>query len=128
MFCQTNHVFRPCIHHGRKGCALIVLIVATYCRKDLARFSSGVMWVLLCDVLALHITALMRWVSGAVCILVHDCSALFLRWRCIGGRDVSNCSADITDYSCTEYSQYGFHCNPFHSISLSMVVLHPASC
>src|SRR5579859_7976266 len=91
----STSIVKGGVHHGGRGCALIVSIVATYCGKDLARFSSGVMWVLLCDVLALRITALMGCVSGAVRILVHDCSTLFLRRRCVGGRDVSICSADV---------------------------------
>ena len=90
----STSIVKGGVHHGGKGCALIVLIVATYCGKDLARFSSGVMWVLRCDVLALRIAALMGCVSGAVRILVHDCSTLFLRRRCIGGKDVSICSAE----------------------------------
>ena|SRR5579859_6962636 len=81
------------IHHGGKRCGLIVSIVVACCGKDLARFLSGVMWLLLCD--ALCIPALIGCISGAVRILVHDCSTLFLRWRCVGGRDVSICSADI---------------------------------
>src|SRR5579859_1910753 len=83
------------IHHGGNECGLIVSIVIACCGKNLARFSSGVMWFLLCNVLALRIAALMGCVSGAVRILVHDCSTLFLRRRCVGGRDVSICSADV---------------------------------
>jgi len=83
------------IHHGGQGCGLIVLIVIACCGKDLARFPGGVMWFLLCDVFALRIAALMCCVSDSVHILVHDCSTLFLRRRCVGGRDVSICSADV---------------------------------
>src|SRR5579859_7246089 len=91
----STSIVKDGVHHGGKGCGLIVLIVVAYCGKDLARFSSGVMWVLLCDVLALRIAALMGCVSGAVCILVHDCNILFLRQRCVGGRDVLICSAEV---------------------------------
>src|SRR5579859_758519 len=83
------------IHHGGNECGLIVSIVIACCGKNLARFSSGVMWFLLCDVLALRIAALMGCVSGAVRILVHDWSTLFLRRRCAGGRDVSICNAEV---------------------------------
>src|SRR5579859_1906210 len=91
----STSIVKGGVHHGGKGCGLIVSIVAAYCGKDLARFSSGVMWVLLCDVFVLRIAPLMGCVSGAVRILVHDCSTLCLRWRCVGGRDVSTCSADV---------------------------------
>jgi len=48
------------IHHGGKGYGLIVLIVMACCGKDLARFLSDVTWLLLCDVLALRIAALIQ--------------------------------------------------------------------
>src|SRR5579859_1521813 len=83
------------VHHGGKGCGLIVSIVDAYCGKDLARFSRGVVWLLLRDAIALRMAALMGCVSGAVRILVHDCSTLFLRRRCMGGKDVSICNAEV---------------------------------
>ena len=37
----------------------------------------------------------MGCVSGAVCILVHDCNTRFLRRRWVGSRDVSICKAEV---------------------------------
>jgi hypothetical protein len=59
-------------------------MVDAYCGNDLARFSSGVMWVSLREEVALRMAALTGCVSGAVCILVHNWSTLLLKRRCFG--------------------------------------------
>lgn len=49
---------------------------------------------MLFDAISGWIAALMGWVLGVVCIQTHDCKALFLRRRWVGGREVSICIAD----------------------------------
>src|SRR5579859_2196476 len=41
--CLQFSIVKGGIHHGGKGCGLIVSIIMACCEKDLDRFSSGVM-------------------------------------------------------------------------------------
>ena len=72
---------------------MIISIGAAWFGNVLARCSSGMVVVVLLDAIARWIAALMGWVSGAVCIRTHDCMALFLRRRWVGGRADSICIA-----------------------------------
>jgi len=58
---------------------------------SLLKCSMGVMTVLLCDVFARRIAALMGW---AVCIPVQDCNSV-PEVEMVGGKSVSICSADV---------------------------------
>src|SRR5579859_5387622 len=81
-------------HQGGTGCGLIFSIGAAWLGNVLARCSRGVIKVLLCEDVARRMAKLMGCVSGAVCILVQDCRARFLRRRLVGGTDVSICNAE----------------------------------
>jgi len=61
----STSIVKGGVHHGGKGCGLIVSVAIVQCSgKALTRYSSGVVWFLLLDVFALHMAALIGCVSG----------------------------------------------------------------
>ena len=68
------------------GCGLIVSIGVARFGNILARCSRGVVKIVLHEEVARRMAAIIGCVSGAVCILVHDCRIRFRRRRWVGGK------------------------------------------